>query len=134
MSLAVRSYTFTLLAMCGHMLLARSLTVTLRTVCSIATVLLAVCSQHGHITCCLYHTFELMSMQIHTLSHTCTTVCCTHARSLCIVDEFGKGTLTTDGVGLLAATLQHFAAAPVSPKLLACTHFSDLLNQPIVPR
>jgi len=50
------------------------------------------------------------------------------------VDEFGKGTLTTDGVGLLAASLQHFAALPVPPKLLACTHFSDLLNQPILRR
>ena len=57
-----------------------------------------------------------------------------HCRSLCIVDEFGKGTLTTDGVGLLAATLHHFASAPVPPKLLACTHFSDLLNQPVLAR
>jgi len=50
------------------------------------------------------------------------------------VDEFGKGTLTTDGVGLLAASLHHFASMPVPPKLLACTHFSDLLNQPILRR
>lgn len=55
-------------------------------------------------------------------------------RSLCIVDEFGKGTLTADGVGLLAASLHHFASMPVPPKLLACTHFSDLLNQPILHR
>ncbi len=53
---------------------------------------------------------------------------------MCIVDEFGKGTLTTDGVGLLAASLHHFASMPVPPKLLACTHFSDLLNQPILRR
>ncbi len=55
-------------------------------------------------------------------------------RCLCIVDEFGKGTLTTDGVGLLAASLHHFASMPVPPKLLACTHFSDLLSQPILRR
>lgn len=53
---------------------------------------------------------------------------------MCIVDEFGKGTLTTDGVGLLAASLHHFASMPVPPKLLACTHFSDLLSQPILRR
>lgn len=50
------------------------------------------------------------------------------------MDEFGKGTLTTDGVGLLAASLHHFASMPVPPKLLACTHFSDLLSQPILRR
>ncbi|DBA75705.1 TPA: MutS protein msh5 [Trebouxia sp. C0005] len=55
-------------------------------------------------------------------------------RCLCIVDEFGKGTLTTDGVGLLTASLHHFASMPVPPKLLACTHFSDLLSQPILRR
>ena len=53
---------------------------------------------------------------------------------MCIVDEFGKGTLTTDGIGLLAASLHEFAAAPVPPKLLACTHFSDLLKQPCLTR
>ena len=50
------------------------------------------------------------------------------------MDEFGKGTLMADGVGLLAASLHHFASMPVPPKLLACTHFSDLLNQPILHR
>lgn len=130
-SLAASSYALTPHAFCKHTFLACSLTVMLLTVYSITTALLAVCSQHGHIACCLYHTFELMSNAEPIPS---AIVCCTHARSLCIVDEFGKGTLTTDGVGLLAATLQHFAAAPVPPKLLACTHFSDLLNQPIVPR
>jgi DNA mismatch repair ATPase MutS len=47
--------------------------------------------------------------------------------SLVLLDEFGKGTLTADGVGLLAAVLGHYAAQPTPPLLLACTHFSELL-------
>ena len=50
---------------------------------------------------------------------TCNTAC----RSLCIVDEFGKGTLAADGVGLLCATLQHWAALPAPPRVVLCTHF-----------
>jgi hypothetical protein len=48
-------------------------------------------------------------------------------RSLVLLDEFGKGTLTSDGVGLLAGVLRHYAAQPSPPLLLACTHFSELL-------
>lgn len=50
------------------------------------------------------------------------------SRSLVLLDEFGKGTLSADGVGLLAALLQHYAAQPSPPLLLACTHFSELLD------
>lgn len=50
------------------------------------------------------------------------------SRSLILLDEFGKGTLSADGVGLLASLLQHYAAQPCPPLLLACTHFSELLN------
>ncbi|KAK9806091.1 hypothetical protein WJX72_001037 [[Myrmecia] bisecta] len=55
-------------------------------------------------------------------------------RSLCIIDEFGKGTLTTDGVGLLCATLRHFSGALQPPKVLACTHFSEVLEEENLPR
>lgn len=55
------------------------------------------------------------------------------SRSLVLLDEFGKGTLTSDGVGLLAAILQHYAAQPVPPMLLACTHFVELLAPDILP-
>lgn len=48
--------------------------------------------------------------------------------ALVILDEFGKGSLTSDGVGLLAAVLRHYAGQPSPPLLLACTHFSELLQ------
>lgn len=50
------------------------------------------------------------------------------SRSLVLLDEFGKGTASNDGVGLLAALLQHYAQQPSPPLLLACTHFSELLD------
>ena len=40
-----------------------------------------------------------------------------HCRSLCILDEFGKGTLTANGIGLLAASLHSFATAQEPPKV-----------------
>ena len=55
-------------------------------------------------------------------------------RSLCIIDEFGKGTLATDGVGLLAAALRQLATAAEPPKVVAATHFSELLNADYLPR
>ncbi len=44
-------------------------------------------------------------------------------RSLCIIDEFGKGTGPADGLALLAATLRRFAALPCPPRVVLCTHF-----------
>jgi len=35
------------------------------------------------------------------------------ARTLCLVDEFGKGTMPVDGIALLAACVKHFAAAGI---------------------
>jgi DNA mismatch repair ATPase MutS len=54
------------------------------------------------------------------------------SRSLVLIDEFGKGTLTSDGVGLLAATLESLAAHPNPPQVLACTHFSELLQPSVL--
>lgn len=55
-------------------------------------------------------------------------------RSLVIIDEFGKGTLASDGVGLLSAVLSHFARCPEPPRLIACTHFHELLDPQVLPR
>ncbi|KAH9290878.1 hypothetical protein KI387_034995, partial [Taxus chinensis] len=51
------------------------------------------------------------------------------SRSLCLIDEFGKGTLTTDGIGLLCATLKHFAANKNPPKVLVCTHLTEVCSE-----
>ncbi|KAL3035867.1 hypothetical protein AAZX31_02G274900 [Glycine max] len=50
------------------------------------------------------------------------------SRSLCLVDEFGKGTLTEDGIGLLAGTINHFVTTDGPPKVFVCTHLMDLLH------
>ncbi|RDX94352.1 DNA mismatch repair protein MSH5, partial [Mucuna pruriens] len=49
-------------------------------------------------------------------------------RSLCLVDEFGKGTLIEDGIGLLAGTINHFVTFDEPPKVFVCTHLMDLLH------
>lgn len=55
-------------------------------------------------------------------------------RSLLIIDEFGKGTLAADGVGLLCGALSHLAARPVPPRVLLATHFTEVLNPQYLPR
>ncbi|KAF6252313.1 muts domain V-domain-containing protein [Scenedesmus sp. NREL 46B-D3] len=65
--------------------------------------------------------------QVSTILHRATS------RSLVLLDEFGKGTLTSDGVGLLASVLQHYSAQAVPPMLLACTHFVELLGPEVLP-
>ncbi|KAL5730005.1 MutS protein msh5 [Ranunculus cassubicifolius] len=50
-------------------------------------------------------------------------------RSLCLLDEFGKGTLTEDGIGLLAGTINHFATCDNSPKVLLCTHLTEIFTE-----
>lgn len=54
---------------------------------------------------------------------------CSTPRSLLLVDEFGKGTNTDDGAGLLAAMLDHFLSPEASgPRLLIATHFHELFG------
>jgi DNA mismatch repair protein MSH5 len=50
-------------------------------------------------------------------------------RSLVLLDEFGKGTNSQDGAGLVTAVLQHFAGLGVDrPKVLAATHFHEIFE------
>ncbi|KZV85507.1 hypothetical protein EXIGLDRAFT_255658 [Exidia glandulosa HHB12029] len=56
------------------------------------------------------------------------------ARSLILLDEFGKGTLDTDGAGLLVGVLRHLLGRGADcPRVLATTHFRDVFRADIVP-
>lgn len=50
-------------------------------------------------------------------------------RSLVLVDEFGKGTKSSDGAALVTALLDHFSTlGPDRPKVLAATHFHEIFE------
>ncbi|PIA36727.1 hypothetical protein AQUCO_03300143v1 [Aquilegia coerulea] len=51
------------------------------------------------------------------------------SQSLCLLDEFGKGTLAEDGIGLLGGTINHFATCGDSPMVLVCTHLTEIFNE-----
>ena len=51
-----------------------------------------------------------------------------------VIDEFGKGTVTSDGMALLAAVLRHFLArGALCPKLLVSTHYTEILSANLIP-
>ncbi|KAI0061404.1 hypothetical protein BV25DRAFT_1870738 [Artomyces pyxidatus] len=51
------------------------------------------------------------------------------ARSLILLDEFGKGTKSTDGAGLFCGVIKHLLDRGVEcPKVLATTHFHDVFR------
>ncbi|KAG1052921.1 hypothetical protein G6F43_004968 [Rhizopus delemar] len=54
-------------------------------------------------------------------------------RSLVIIDEFGKGTENADGAALFCSILGYFLSTGSNcPKVLASTHFHDLISQNIL--
>ena len=56
---------------------------------------------------------------------------CATPRSLCLIDEFGKGTNAQDGICLLYGCLQEFLERGIScPKTLTCTHYTEVLKVP----
>ncbi|KAF9019023.1 hypothetical protein BDZ89DRAFT_1103526 [Hymenopellis radicata] len=55
------------------------------------------------------------------------------ARSLILLDEFGKGTLSTDGAGLLCGVLKHLLdRGPNCPKVVVATHFHDVFREELL--
>ncbi|CAE6415963.1 unnamed protein product [Rhizoctonia solani] len=56
------------------------------------------------------------------------------ARSLIILDEFGKGSLSTDGAGLFAGVIyQLLKRGNNCPKVFASTHFHELFTRGLIP-
>ncbi|KAF9433070.1 MutS protein msh5 [Entomortierella beljakovae] len=54
-------------------------------------------------------------------------------RSLVILDEFGKGTISTDGAGLFCGVIEHLAARTLNkPRVLATTHFHELFENQLL--
>lgn len=50
-------------------------------------------------------------------------------RSLVLIDEFGKGTNSQDGAGLLTALMAHFTHLGAErPKVIAATHFHEIFE------
>ncbi|KAI7824065.1 muts domain V-domain-containing protein [Gamsiella multidivaricata] len=54
-------------------------------------------------------------------------------RSLVVLDEFGKGTASTDGAGMFCAVIEHFAKRTHDqPRVLATTHFHELFDNQLL--
>ncbi|KAH7388768.1 muts domain V-domain-containing protein [Pyrenochaeta sp. MPI-SDFR-AT-0127] len=50
-------------------------------------------------------------------------------RSLLIIDEFGKGTGSSDGAGLACAVMEHLLSlGPERPKVIGATHFHEIFE------
>lgn len=56
------------------------------------------------------------------------------SRSLVLLDEFGRGTNSSDGFGLFFSIINAFAQMPYPPRVIACTHFSCAKYLERVPR
>ncbi|KDQ17450.1 hypothetical protein BOTBODRAFT_185628 [Botryobasidium botryosum FD-172 SS1] len=54
------------------------------------------------------------------------------SRSLVLLDEFGKGTIPSDGAALLCGLLRYLHRHPSYPKVIATTHFHDIFQERIL--
>nr|XP_005005527.1 mutS protein homolog 5 isoform X2 [Cavia porcellus] len=56
-------------------------------------------------------------------------------QSLVLIDEFGKGTNSVDGLALLAAVIRHWLAlGPVCPHIFVATNFLSLVQLQLLPQ
>ncbi|KAF8938585.1 MutS protein msh5 [Dissophora ornata] len=54
-------------------------------------------------------------------------------RSLVVLDEFGKGTTSTDGAGMFCGVIEHFAKRTSDrPRVIATTHFHELFENQLL--
>jgi len=54
------------------------------------------------------------------------------SKSLVLLDEFGKGTIPSDGAALLCGLLRYLHRHPSRPKVIATTHFHDIFQERIL--
>ncbi|XP_055956684.1 mutS protein homolog 5-like isoform X2 [Patella vulgata] len=60
---------------------------------------------------------------------------CATNRSLVMVDEFGKGTESIDGLSLLCSSLRYWQAMEnLCPHILVSTHFHSIIHRQILPQ
>jgi DNA mismatch repair protein MSH5 len=63
-----------------------------------------------------------------------TAVQCATSNSLILLDEFGKGTATVDGLSLLTSVLRHWLRkGEECPNVLVSTHFHSIIKQSLLP-
>ncbi|XP_028412976.1 mutS protein homolog 5-like isoform X1 [Dendronephthya gigantea] len=84
------------------------------------------------------HTRETVSVGLSTfmidLNQMASAVQFASERSLILIDEFGKGTATVDGLSLLTACLKYWlSAGNRCPKVLVSTHFHSIIQQKLLP-
>ncbi|XP_074188804.1 mutS protein homolog 5 isoform X2 [Rhinolophus sinicus] len=85
------------------------------------------------------HSCESISLGLSTfmidLNQVAKAVNSATQQSLVLIDEFGKGTNTVDGLALLAAVLRHWLAlGPMCPHIFVATNFLSLVQLQLLPQ
>ena len=81
-------------------------------------------------------TSESLSNQLSSfgsaLQRMATAVQNSDEHSLILIDEFGKGTATLDGIALLTSCLKHFIDREKPPRVLCATHFHSITQRNLI--
>ncbi|XP_004624357.1 mutS protein homolog 5 isoform X2 [Octodon degus] len=85
------------------------------------------------------HSCESVSLGLSTfmldLNQVAKAVSSATEQSLVLIDEFGKGTNTVDGIALLAAVIRHWLArGPACPHVFVATNFLSLVQLQLLPQ